>query len=170
MLYRMVKYLDTNKYTKKMVDYDVNDDIFKWRDVPLDLLCLSWSFSTTFSFFIASDRVLRENILSTFGIDKSLYDGFVDFIKNVINLRNNITHNGVVYDSPVKYITDELINLYLFLFKENVSKEDFRLIHLIRMISIISNDMYLYNKTVQFGTNLSIGEPYKGKIAKLFIV
>jgi hypothetical protein len=106
--------------------------------------------------------------MGSFNIDHNHYKGFVDFIKNVINLRNYISHNGVIYDLPVKYKTVELNKLYQFLFKDLLNLEDFKLIHLVRMIARMSNDDKLFEKTAGFGKNLDIDEPYKSKIAKLF--
>jgi hypothetical protein len=106
--------------------------------------------------------------MANFNIGEDHYKGFVDFVKNVINLRNYISHNGVIYDLPVKYKTAELTSLYKELFKENVELDNFRLIHIVRMIARLSNDDKLYEKTVSFGKNLDIVEPYKSKIAKLF--
>jgi hypothetical protein len=40
-LFKMVKYLETNKVARSMVDYSTHDDIMKWSGVPLDLMCLS---------------------------------------------------------------------------------------------------------------------------------
>jgi hypothetical protein len=40
-LFKMVKYLDTNKAIKSLVDHSTHDDIMKWSKVPLDIMCLS---------------------------------------------------------------------------------------------------------------------------------
>jgi uncharacterized protein (UPF0305 family) len=106
--------------------------------------------------------------MANFNIASEHYKGFVDFIKNIINLRNYISHNGVIYDLPIKYKTEELNSLYHELFNETIELSNFRLVHIVRMIGRLSNDDKLYEKTATYGKNLNIDEPYKSKIAKLF--
>ncbi|GMO16035.1 MAG: hypothetical protein Ta2E_07160 [Mycoplasmoidaceae bacterium] len=165
---RLVKYLETNKSTKALLNRETKDDIQKWKNVPLDLMCLTWSFSNTFSFFIASAKELRHRILATFNIDHQHYKGFIDFIKNLINLRNSISHNGVVYNMSVKYQSLQLNKLYISMFKDPVKDNTMRLVNIIRMISKLADNTKTYEKTVDFGKNLKISEPYKSRIASLF--
>jgi hypothetical protein len=40
-LFKMVKYLETNKAVKILADHSTHDEIQKWSKVPLDLMCLS---------------------------------------------------------------------------------------------------------------------------------
>jgi hypothetical protein len=160
--------MDGNKVTKKYLDMANHDDIFKWANTPLDVMCLTWSFATTFSFLIASSHEVREIVLKNFKIDYLHWHGFVDFVKNLINIRNHISHNIVVYDTPVKYVSNELMSLYSSIFNENVDVRRFKLIHIIRMIDYFANSKNLFTKTVQFGKSMNVAEPYRTKIAKLF--
>jgi hypothetical protein len=51
-----------------------------------------------------------------------------------------------------------------------VDIQNFKLIHIIRMIDYFADSKNLFTKTVQFGKNMSIAEPYKSKVAALFEV
>jgi hypothetical protein len=164
----MTKFLDSNKTIKKMVNWNEKDEVLKWNNVPLDMMCLTWSFSVTFSFLIASCEEIRGKIINNFNIESKHYKGFVDLIKNFIHVRNHISHNIVIYDLPVKYATQELCNLYFSIFNEQVKKENFRLIHIIKFIAKLSNDQSLLDKTIHFAKTLNIKEPFKSRINKLF--
>jgi hypothetical protein len=122
----------------------------------------------TFNFFIASSLQVKQLVMENLEIDKKYYEGFIDLIKNFINIRNHISHNIVLYNSQIKYATDELCDLYFYIFKQNISKNDFKLIHLIRFISVLSNQNRLFERTIYFAKNLQISEPFKSEIEKLF--
>jgi hypothetical protein len=40
-LYKLTKYMDSNKVTRKYIDVSAHDDILKWANTPLDIMCLS---------------------------------------------------------------------------------------------------------------------------------
>jgi len=167
-LFKITKFLESNKQIKKLQVEGEEDVALRWAKVPLDLMCLTWSFSTTFSFYLASIGEVRQIILENFGIDRQYSKGFTDLIKNLINVRNHISHNISIYNTPIKYCTDELCQLYSFFFKKNVDKQNFKLIHLINFVAHLSNNKELLEKTQYFAFNLKINEKAHAKIKKIF--
>lgn len=159
---KLVKYLPTNTATKNFYERNSNDEIYRWRNCPLDLMCLTWSFATTFSIFIALDSELRKRIIENFGIPHSSLNGFVDFTKNVLHLRNMISHNNVIFNFTPTHQSQSIFDMYKFIFNRHINK--LTLINLIELIEFFSHSKTLISNTKYYFNKLKIEQKFKDKI------
>jgi abortive infection bacteriophage resistance protein len=91
--------------------------------------------------------------------------GFIDFIKNVIHVRNFISHNIAIYNVGVRYVTPELSNMYEFIFKEKPTS--FKFYHLIRLFGHFSNDQKLLQKTMTSLDLMDLKPEHKAQVLSL---
>ena len=101
-------------------------------------MCLSWSFSTTFNVFISLDDQVINKIIYNFDVDITTNSGFIDFIKNILHIRNLISHNYVIFNSEIKYQSLGLNDLYETIFNKHIEEMD--LSKLIKMIEYFTDD------------------------------
>ena len=159
---KLVKYLPSNHVTKTFYERNARDDVYRWRNCPLDLMCLTWSFATTFSLFIALDDHLRKKIIENFGIQAPYLNGFMDFIKNVLHLRNMISHNNVVFYSIPPYQSQSLFDMYNSIFQKHIGK--LTLINMMELIEYFSHSKTLISNTKYYFNKLKINQKFKDKI------
>jgi hypothetical protein len=95
---------------------------------------------------IALNEELRDGILSTFGLKAEHIQGFYDFIKNLIDLRNGITHNEIIFSKKIKYQSNELKAMYQFITKKSISNE-LKLINILEIIEFLTKTNKLVNST-----------------------
>ena len=158
----LTKYCSTNTSTKSYKNKKSTNVINMWKELPLDLMCLSWSFSTTFNVFIALDDEVINKIVRNFDVDITTNSGFIDFIKNILNIRNLITHNYVIFNSDVKYQSSGLNNLYETIFNKHIEEMD--LTKLIKMIEYFTDDDSLGKWIKMKLSKLNIKKKFKQKI------
>ena len=106
-------------------------------------MCLSWSFSTTLNILLSLDDDIINKIIKNFDPIIATNSSFIDFIKNVIHLRNMISHNYVIFNAEIKYQSNELNNLYESIYKEKTKEIDF--LKLIALIHYFTQDEILIN-------------------------
>ncbi len=150
-LHSLVKYCSTNTVTKSYYNGAGRDEIKKWENCPLDIMCLTWSFSTTFSLFIALNDSVRNRIINNFGLYPKHLPGFIDFMKNILHIRNLISHNYVIFNANVKYQSQSLNDIYEFVFNKKVDHiSPFNLTEMIQHFAfnktLVSNTMYYFKK------------------------
>ncbi|MDR1991700.1 MAG: Abi family protein [Mycoplasmataceae bacterium] len=162
-LMKLIKYLSSSQVIKIYEDKKFYDDEFmRWRNCPLDIMCLTWSFATSFSFFIALPNTVRQRIMNTFGLPFNYLDGFIIFLKNTLHLRNVISHNNVIYNINIPYQCSSLVLLYEFVFKKSV--QSIKLIHMMKLIEFFAHSTTLVSNTHYYFNKLKIQEKFKGKI------
>lgn len=161
-VFKLIKYLPTNTTTKNFCERNARDEIYKWRNCPLDLMCLTWSFATTFSLFIALDSNLRKRIIENFGIQNVHLNGFIDFMKNVLHLRNMISHNNVIFNLTPTYQSQALNDMYKFIFNKNVN--NLSLVNLMELIEFFSHSKTLISNTRYYFNKSKIEQKFKDKI------
>ena len=166
IIHLLVKYCETNDNTKVYKIKNTKDVFLTWSELPLDIMCLTWSFATTFSVFLALNDELTEAICEKFNLDRIYTSGFIDFIKNILYLRNLISHNYVLYNARIKYQSEAIKILYFHLFKVNV--KHIGLIELLKMIEFFSNDDKLIKNTTLFFNKLKLKEKFKKRV-KIFV-
>jgi abortive infection bacteriophage resistance protein len=125
-------------------------------------MCLTWSFATTFSLFIALDSNLRKKIIEGFGINDQHLNGFIDFIKNVLHLRNMISHNNVIFNTVPAYQSTAVFNMYGYIFKKHINK--LTLINMMELIEFFSHSKTLISNTRYYFNKLKINPKFKDKI------
>lgn len=162
MINKMCKYLSSNEFTKEYELKRVNNNIQKWGEIPLDVMCLSWSFAITFSVFISLDERIQSFITETFNVKDDNCSGFIDFLKNVIHLRNMISHNYVIYSSNVKHQSNALNKLYNDIFNVNVKKIE--LFELLQLIEYFTLDSRLINEVIKKFVKTKIKNKFKKNI------
>jgi abortive infection bacteriophage resistance protein len=107
-------------------------------------------------------------MLTQFDIPPMQFIGFTNLIENIINIRNLISHNIVVYNATIKYQSKALNDFYNFLFQQEI--KTFALPHLIKCIGKLVNNEKLYIKTIDGINKTEISEQHKQMILKLFII
>lgn len=163
-LHSLVKFCSTNSSTKQYYDPTGKDEFKKWENCPLDVMCLTWSYSTTFSIFIALNDRVRTKIINNFGLYPRHLQGFIDFNKNVLHLRNMISHNYVIYNADVKYQSESLNEIYQFVFNKKVNH--ISLMNLIELIQTFSFNKTLVSNTHYYLKKMDIPEEFKEKIVE----
>jgi abortive infection bacteriophage resistance protein len=128
----------------------------------MDIMCLTWSFATSFSFFIALADDTRNRILSNFGLTPNFLDGFIAFLKNTLHLRNYISHNNVIYNTQIPYQCPSLLSLYDFVFKKTVPQ--IKLFHMMELIEFFAHSTTLVKNTKYYYDKLKIQQKFKDKI------
>lgn len=169
LLFKMTKYLDTKKDLRKLIDHSMHDNVFRWKNVPLDIMCLCWSFATTFSFFVALNDEIKQTVVGNLDIPSNMVKGFSDFVENSINIRNLITHNIVLFNIDVKYQSPQLNDFYEHMTGEKIN-DVFRLPHFIKLVCKMTNSPKLYIKTIEHINLLPLSDEHKQKILTLFVV
>ena len=158
----LLKYLDTNEYTKHYRHKHESNLIYKWKDVPLDLMCLTWSFSTTYNVFLSLDKVIVSNIVNDFGVPNNNVVGFDEFIKNIINIRNLITHNYVIYKNEVKYQSEALKKMYF-----DITHKDpliLTITEIMELIQYFTKTNTLIDNTIKAFKQAKIKDKFKTRI------
>ncbi|MCF0227663.1 MAG: Abi family protein [Malacoplasma sp.] len=158
----LLKYLDTNEYTRERRHKHESNLMRKWKDVPLDLMCLTWSFSTTYNVFLSLDRTIIQNIVNDFGVPNNNIDGFDEFIKDIIHVRNLITHNYVMFKAEIKYQSEALKKLYFDITGKTVNIVT--IAQIIELIQYFTNTKTLVPNTIKSFENLQILPKFKSKI------
>ena len=158
----LLKYLDTNEYTKNFRHKHESNIIYKWKDVPLDLMCLTWSFSTTYNVFLSLDKAIVSNIVNEFGVPDNNVAGFDDFIKNIIHIRNLITHNYVIYKADIKYQSEALYKMYYDITKKNT--KIITIAEIIELIEYFTKTNTLISNTVRAFKQMKIKERFKLRV------
>jgi hypothetical protein len=125
-------------------------------------MCLTWSFATSFSFFIALSDDVRNRILNNFGLTSNFLNGFIAFLKNTLHLRNYISHNNVIYNTRVTYQCPSLLDLYTFIFKKRVKQ--INLWQMMELIEFFSHSTTLVSNTKYYFNKLKIQQKFKDKI------
>lgn len=161
----LVRYCDTNIVTKRFMIKTRRKINEKWSELPLDLMCLAWSFATSFNVFVALDDSAANNVLKSFGLNKGNISGFIDFIKNILRIRNMISHSYVVFNMKIKYQSIGLNNLYKSIFGIKVNQ--ITIYEILRMIEHFSGNQYLIRNSKCYFNHLNILPEFKQKI-KLF--
>lgn len=162
MIHKLCKYLASNEFTKKYEIKRIDNLIQKWSEIPLDVMCLSWSFSTTFSLFISLDERIQSFIIETFNVKNDNCSGFIDFLKNIIHLRNMISHNYVIYSSSVRHQSNAFNKLFYDIFKIQVRKIEF--FDLLKLIEYFTKDHNLINEIIEKFAITKINTKFKKNI------
>lgn len=131
-------------------------------------MCLTWSFSVSFSLFIALDTIGQEAILKNLDIPHNLIGGFISFLKNILLLRNAVSHNAPIFKLRFKTQSNGLNDLYYFIFKKHIQNE-LRLSHIIELIQYFSGTKMLLSRTKYYFDKLAINETVKHKLNHFFI-
>ncbi len=160
----LISRCESNSVTKKFKKKG-NNGVELWKNLPLDLMCLTWSFSTVINVFVALNDSVSNIILTSLGLDNKQVSGFIDFLKNILRLRNLISHSYVIYDLEVKYQSSPLNKFFSSIFKEDVSK--FNFFHLVKLIEHFSGDQNLILNSKKHFDRLDILPEFKKRI-KLF--
>jgi hypothetical protein len=105
---------------------------------------------------------LRKRIIENFGIQENHLNGFIDFMKNVLHIRNMISHNNVIFNFIPAYQSLSLNNMYEFIFKKHIDK--LALINLMELIEFFSHSKTLISNTKYYFNKLKIEEKFKHKI------
>ncbi|MDR3163912.1 MAG: Abi family protein [Mycoplasmataceae bacterium] len=161
-IHKLIKYLPTSLATKIYMRKKAGDDITRWRECPLDVMCLTWSFATSFSLFIALDYHIRAKILNNFGLYPSHLNGFIKIMKNILHLRNMISHNNVIYDAKMIYDGQDLFDVYEFIFHRKITS--LRLIHVMELIEYFSHSKTLIANSRYYFNKLVINQKFKNRI------
>ena len=165
-IYLLTKYCSTNESTKIYKNKKTTSIEKMWRNLPLDIMCLSWSFSTTLNVLLSLDDDVISKIVYNFDPIIKTNSSLIDFIKNVIHIRNMISHNYVVFYADIKYQSPELNNLYKNIFNEEVTNIDFK--HLINLIQYFTHDDNLYEYVKNKFSELKINDKFKKRIISKF--
>jgi len=112
--------------------------------------------------FVAGSSQLQKRIINNFNLNESHIDGFNDFMKNILHLRNKISHNYIIYQSQCRYQSSKLNSLYNDIFKDNI--EHFKLIHLLKLLEHFTQSNSLVNGSKKYFDSLPIHEKFKLKI------
>ncbi len=166
-IYLLTKYCGTNESTKIYHNKKATSVEKMWRDLPLDIMCLSWSFSTTLNVLLSLDDAIINKIIKNFDPIISTNSSFIDFIKNVIYLRNIISHNYVIFNAEIKHQSNELNNLYESIFKEKTNEIDF--LKLIKLIHYFTQDKDLFEWIKTKFNELKINDKFKKRIVTKWI-
>jgi abortive infection bacteriophage resistance protein len=158
----LIKYLPSSNITKHYCKRNIYDDVLKWKECPLDIMCLTWSFATSFSIFISLPNDARISLLSNFDLSPEHYEGFIVFLKNTLHLRNYISHNNVIYNTEIACQSPSLINLYECVFNKSVS--NIRLLHMMELIEHFSHSTTLVSNTRYYLSKLKVQQKFKDKI------
>ncbi len=159
---QLTKYLKLNEETKKYEVKNAKGDMEKWKEVPLDLMCLTWSFSVTFTAFCSLDELLADQITSQFGLGSKNTSGFIDFINNCIYLRNIISHGFSLYNAKIKYQSVALNKLYQDIF--NIKVKTITLYEMLKLIEFFTNEKDFISKTLYHFNKTSINDQFKQRI------
>ena len=158
----LTKYCATNESTKIYRNKKATSVEKIWKDLPLDIMCLSWSFSTTLNILLSLDDDIINKIVKNFDPIITTNSSFIDFIKNLIYLRNMISHNYVIFNAEIKYQSNELNNLYESIFKEKTNEIDF--LKLIALIHYFTQDDTLIDWLKNKFAQLKIDNKFKKRI------
>ncbi|ASJ89217.1 MAG: abortive infection system AbiD/AbiF-like protein [Candidatus Malacoplasma girerdii] len=158
----LVKHCAINDLTKAYKVKGTSDIYRMWSELPLDLMCVTWSFATTFNLFISLNSSLIDYIGEQFNVISRNTNGFIDFIHNLLIIRNKISHNYVIYNTQIEYQSNALNNLYNELFKVQVKHIGFY--ELLQMIEYFVNDYSIIKKTKMYFDKLKIKDQFKRRI------
>jgi abortive infection bacteriophage resistance protein len=125
-------------------------------------MCLTWSFATTLSIFIALDRRVQNAILFNLGINSEHLTGFIDFLKNILHLRNMISHNNSIYSASFPYNGPALNKMYEYIFR--VKTDEINLYEIMQLIEYFSHSKTLISNTKYYFSKLKIQDKFKTKI------
>lgn len=159
---QLVKFLEVNGDTNKYEAKNVKSNQEKWREVPLDLMCLTWSFTTTFLVFSSIDELLADYIADKFNVTVRNTSGFIDFIHNCLYLRNMISHGFKIYDLKPKYQSSMINKLYYDLF--NVNIKTLGLYELLKLIEFFAEVPNFIEKTLHHFNQVDIHPQFKKKV------
>lgn len=161
-IHSWIKYCSTNKITKKYYNPNGRDEMARWENCPLDIMCLTWSFSTTFSIFLALTDRVRNRIINNFRLYPSQLKGFSDFLKNVLNIRNLISHNYPIYNCEVKYQSPELFEIYNSIFNTNI--DHISVMNMVELIEYFAFNKTLVSNTKYYFKKMQVPEKFKARI------
>lgn len=128
-------------------------------------MCLTWSFSTTLNVFLSLNEEVIRYIVDDFGVPNGNVSGFIDFMKNILYLRNLISHNYVIYNAKMKFQSASLNKLYMDMFHEHIDRVDLREIAL--MVGKFVQLPNFVNRTFLEFNKLNIKAKFKQRV-KLF--
>jgi abortive infection bacteriophage resistance protein len=160
---KLLKFLPSNKTTMVFRDKNSWEEIYRWRSCPLDLMCLTWSFATTLSLFISLEDRIRKQIITNFGINEKHINGFIEFMKSILHLRNMISHNNVIFNHiPICFDNSSVLNMYYELFNKSI--KHINLINLMELIEYFSHSKTLVSNTQYYFKKMKIESKFKEKI------
>jgi hypothetical protein len=106
--------------------------------------------------------------LKNLDIPHNLIGGFISFLKNILLLRNAVSHNAPIFKLRFKAQSNGLNDLYYFIFKKHIQNE-LRLSHIIELIQYFSGTKMLLSRTKYYFHKLAINETVKHKLNHIFI-
>ncbi|OAV63236.1 hypothetical protein Barb4_05455 [Bacteroidales bacterium Barb4] len=95
-------------------------------------------------------------------MDLSHLHGFIDFLKNVLHLRNMISHNNVVYSCEFAYQSMALNCVYESVMHKKINRV--KLIHMMELIEYFSHTKTLVSNTKYYYGKAKIQQKFKDKI------
>lgn len=125
-------------------------------------MCLTWSFSTTLNVFLSLNEEVIRYIVDDFGVPNSNVSGFIDFMKNILYLRNLISHNYIIYNAKMKFQSGPLNKMYTDMFHEKVPHVGLREIAL--MIGKFVNLPNIIDRTYVEFDKLNIEPKFKERV------
>jgi hypothetical protein len=83
-------------------------------------------------------------------------------MKNILHLRNMISHNNVIYDAKMIYDGQDLFDVYEFIFHRKITS--LRLIHVMELIEYFSHSKTLIANSRYYFNKLVINQKFKNRI------
>lgn len=143
-LVNLVRYCDINTNSMKYNDKSKTAPLKKWVNCPIDVMCLSWSFATTFKVFLAVNDDLRKRVMANFKITSEHLKGFCDIMKIILHIRNLISHNDILYNHNIIIQTPDVNKLYEYIFHEKI--QQLGLLQLANVIDYFNDNRTSLNK------------------------
>ncbi len=110
------------------------------RSIPLNKLCLSWSFHTLISFISVQNLIIKESIARKFNINKENIGNFISTCHSIRKFRNTISHNDIFFITTLNYYRREFNATLNHLKKSKISLEkDITIFSLVEMLELILN-------------------------------
>lgn len=117
LLSKMTKYAHINPNTNSYENISRNNLFLKWKACPLDALCLTWTFSTTVLSYFALNDHLKKKIIRHFKVPSNNSYLFDSIINDILDLRNQITHNNILFGHIVELQSKEIVKNFNEIFR-----------------------------------------------------
>lgn len=165
LISKLTKFCGLNSKTREYENFSKNNVYQKWKDCPLDVMCLSWSFSTTVMTFCAVNINVKSRILDNFRMQKNDLEFFKKFLKECLFVRNKISHNDIVFDTKLLDENNEIIRYYDRTFKE--SKQFITLLDFARLLDHLTfTDFNLHGNIIEEFKKMQMPKDIKSFLIK----
>ncbi len=109
------KSIEFNQFRDSIFDYVATSNFLKsyndYATIPLQELCLSWSFHTTILFFDLQSETIKKEIMEQFHTSNASSKEFTSACHTLRKFRNSMSHNDILFRTKISTYTKEFNSL-----------------------------------------------------------